>query len=158
MKHKNLIFSALLFSMLTEAQNEKSYYDIDIFFSEGVESTKNSKYDESVIAYNKVHPLDSKYAQAQYEMILSLLYAEKKEEALKICEKHYNDKLYENFPPQLLIHGILLSDLGKYDEALKIFNEADIYFPNSAGLNYNKAIVYIRKDDKQKYRRHAPQP
>lgn len=150
MKNKNLIFSALFLSMLAQAQNEKTSYNSEIFFSEGAELTKNSKYDESVIAYNKVHSLDSRYPQAQYEMILSLLYADKKEEALKICEKHYNDKLYESFPPLLLIHGILLSDLEKYDEALKIFNEADVYFPNSAGLNYNKAIVYIRKDEKQK--------
>ncbi|WP_177760732.1 tetratricopeptide repeat protein [Flavobacterium sp. I3-2] len=150
MKHKNLIFSTLLFSIFSHAQNEMSFYNTDIFFSEGVEFTKNSKFDESTIAYNKIHKLDPKYSQAQYEMILSLLYADKKEEALQVCEKNYNDKLHEVFPPLLLVHGIILSDQGKYDEALKIFNEADQYFPNSAGLNYNKAIVYVRKDEKQK--------
>lgn len=150
MKHKNLLFSTLLLSLLSQAQELPNKYNTSVFFEEGSQNLQQSKYLESANAYNQVHSLDYDYSNAQYERLLSLIYAGKQEEALAICEAHYKNKLFIDYPPLLIIHSILLSDKNELQPAIEKLNEAEKYIKNSANLNYNKAIIYIRTDEKQK--------
>ncbi len=150
MTKKKIFFSVLFYSVFAYSQKEIKQYDSAAFFTAGQEQLAQKNYIESADSYNQVHYLDSSYPEAQYERILSLIYADKRDEALAISQKLYDDKLYEKFPPLLLIHSILLSDLKDYDGALTKLTEAEILLKNSANLNYNKAIIYVKLNQKQK--------
>lgn len=150
MTNKKIFLSAILYSVFAFSQEEIKQYDSNAFLKAGQDQLALKDYIKSADSYNQIHYLDSNYPEAQYERIFSLIYAEKRDEALAISEKLYDAKLYKKFPPLLLIHSILLSDNKDYDGALAKLTEAETLLKNSANLNYNKAIIYVRLNEKQK--------
>jgi len=54
-----------------------------------------------------------------------------------------------------LVYGIYLNRVGKVDEAMKQFMEADKLEPNNANINYNLGLLYFKKKDYEKARMHA---
>ena len=140
----------VLFSLSSYTQVSLDKYDSSFFYNEGKEKFRKADYIGSAESYNLIHELDVDYNEGQYERILSLLYGDRKEEALAVCQTLFEEKRYLEYPPFLLLHSILLSDLGNYDEALEKLDIAEGFLKNSASLNYNRAIVYLRLEDKQK--------
>ena len=146
-------FSIILICMFSIAYSQKDYsqiYNGDTIIKKGVELYEKGKYNESIVAYEKVNKLDSKYLTAQYEKAMALVAQEKKDEAKAIFENVYNNNQMKDLPIFYILYGNFLSDQKDYDAAEKIFNDCEKIMPNSSSLLFNKAILYLRKDDEQK--------
>lgn len=122
-------------------------YSANEFISTGIQLHQNESYDKAIESFQKINLSDPKYLIAQYEIINSLVAQKKFDEALTLSSNLYNDKKYTELPDLLTLHGIVLSENNKLDEALKIFDFGLENQPLSAHLLANKAVV-LRKQNK----------
>jgi uncharacterized protein len=145
-----LATSLFVTNSVTAQSKYQEQYDSSLYLSNGVELYEKGKYAESIVEFEKVAKTDPNFLKAQYEKLMSLRALEKTEEQKTLLESLYNSKLMSDAPELLLQYGIFLSDAKEYDEAEKRFKEAENFIPNSSMLHYNLAILYIRKEERQK--------
>lgn len=124
-------------------------YSAEEFISTGIQFHEKESYDKAIEEYKKINISDSKYLIAQYEIINSLLAQKKQEEALTLSSKLYDAKKHVDFPDLLALHGIVLSENDKFEEALQVFNLGLEKQPESTHLLFNKAIVLYKQKKNQ---------
>lgn len=149
---KKILLIALL-GCFVSAHSQKDYsvvYDADAFIKKGIAFYEEKKYAEALKEFDRVDRLDPLYMTAQYERVLTLTAAEKKEEARAIFEDLYKNNQMAKEPNLFVLYGSFLSDEKNYAEAEKIFNEGKKLTPHSTSLLYNMAILYIRMEERQK--------
>lgn len=142
MKNSYLAFLAII-SLPSFGQT----YSAEEFISTGIQQHQEESYNKAIETFKKVNLSDPKYLTAQYEIINSLVAQKNFEEALILSSKLYNDKKFTELPELLAVHGIVLSENNKLEEALKTFDFGLERQPLSAHLLSNKAVV-LRKQNK----------
>lgn len=64
-----------------------------------------------------------------------------------------------NFAPEdgmvRLLYGIYVLDSGREDEAVELFDQAAALAPDSAEINYNLGLMYLRVNEREKADAHA---
>lgn len=144
MKNKYLAILSLL-SLPLLGQN----YSADELISSGIEHHRNSLFDKAIEDYKKVNLSDPKYSTAQYEIINSLLAANRLEDALRLSTQLYEEKKHLKISELIALHGIVLSENNKLDEALQTFNYGLESSPESTHLLLNKAVVLYKQKKNQ---------
>lgn len=144
MKKKYVTFLSLI-SMPLFAQT----YSANEFISSGIQHHTNKAYDKALADYSKVNISDPKYITAQYEIINTLLADKKIEEALKLSTQLFNDQKHIEAPYLIALHGIVLSENNKLDEALNVFDLGLKNNPESTHLLINKAVVLYKQKKNQ---------
>ncbi len=124
-------------------------YSASEFISSGIEQHTNKAYDKAIADFSKVNISDPKYITAQYEIINSLLADKKLEEALKLSTQLFEEKKYLEAPYLLALHGIVLSENDKLDEAIQMFDLGLKNNPESTHLLLNKAVVLYKQKKNQ---------
>jgi antitoxin component YwqK of YwqJK toxin-antitoxin module len=115
-----------------------------IIIERGIERHNEKKYDEAISEYKKVHRNDSNYYLAGAELLNTLLAQEKNEEGLAYCDHLL--KLKNDYTPNILLFkGDFLDNLGKYEEAEKIYKKGITDYPLNHGFYFEQAISKIRK-------------
>lgn len=148
---KILLLAFLAYLSPVHSQKDYSYvYNADSIIKKGIELHDKEKYADAIKEYEKVNKIDPKYTTAQYEKLLSLVKSDKKEDARKMFESLYKEGAMSKEPNMYVLYGSFMSDEKKYEEAEKIYNEAEKLTPNSTNLLYNKAVLYIRMEQRQK--------
>jgi len=145
-----LLFCCFLNFTLTAQKNFSEIYNSETFLENGVKLHDEKKYQESILEFEKIAKTDPNYLKSQYEILFSLGAFEKKEEQRALFEKLYQSKQMIEFPELFIQYGIFLSDNKEFDLSEKVFNEAEQYLPNYYSLLFNSAILYLRKEDRQK--------
>jgi antitoxin component YwqK of YwqJK toxin-antitoxin module/tetratricopeptide (TPR) repeat protein len=149
---KNL-FAALLLGLCSTAYSQKDYtyvYDSETFIKEGIHLYDDGKYPEAIKQFEKVDRNDPKFFNAQYEKAISLAAGENKDAAKAFYEEAFAKGYMAEAPEFYMAYGNFLSDQKEYDKAEKMFLEAQKLYPNSSVLLYNMALLYVRKDERQK--------
>ncbi|NUY80709.1 tetratricopeptide repeat protein [Flavobacterium sp. MAH-1] len=146
-------FSSLLLGLgfVCFAQTDYSFvYDSSQFIREGNDLHDAQKYEEAIRKYEQINPIDPLYKNALYEKAMTYAYQKKEDEARKIYEKAYADGLMANDTDFLMSYGSFLSDHKEYDKAEQLFKESEKLAPNAGPLLYNMALLYVRKQERQK--------
>ncbi len=148
---KHLVIFFIFLPLSFFAQDKYSeIYDSGAFIQAGRQFHQSGDYQKAIEQYEKIYQTDSDYLVAQYEKALSLTAWEKTEEAQQLLEKLYLENLMPENPELFILYGTLLSDKEEYEASEKVFKEAEAFIPNSTGLLYNMAIMYIRNEENQK--------
>ena len=138
MKHilSTLILFAIIFSA-TAQDAEK----IQKLMQEGIALHDKGEYAEAIKKYNAVLDLDKNSFDASYEKSFSLTALGKLKEANAISKellKKFAD--HPNIKIVYIQYGSTLDDLGKGQEAIGVYDEGIIKFPDEYLLHFNKGL------------------
>lgn len=149
---KSLFFLFILFQTFHVAaqKNYAEIYNSSSFLENGIKLYDEGKYSDALVEFEKILKPDPNYLKAQYEKIMCLRALEKTDEQKQLLEKLYNAKEMDEAPELLVQYGIYLSDNKEYDLAEKMLKDAEKFIPNSSMVQFNLAILYYRKEDRQK--------
>lgn len=149
---KNIFIAFILgLSSVTYSQTDYSFvYDSEAFLKEGIHLYEEGKYQDAIKAFDKIVKNDPKFYSAQYEKALALSASEDKEAAKAFYEEAYNKGYMKEEPEFYMAYGSFLSDQKDYEKSEKMFLESLKTFPNSSTLFYNLALLYVRKEERQK--------
>lgn len=144
-----LVVSGLLLSLLSYAQKDGLLHSPgDSLINAAIKYHDEGEYMKAVELYSQVHSGDSNYVWAMYEKALSYSLAKKHEETIETAKKVLGKEEYYDIQLSNLIASSL-DDLGKPEEALKIYNEAISKTPKNYNLYFNRALVHENMDNYQ---------
>jgi antitoxin component YwqK of YwqJK toxin-antitoxin module len=140
---RNVFLLLLVSSLSVYAQNPISYTKGDLLIHKGIELHDSESYEEAIDEYKKVHPGDSAFAWAVYEIGFAYSALQEYDSVIKYCQKgldlnepYYNTSLYN-------ILGTAYDEMGEQGKALEIYDRAIVEMPNSYNLYFNRALVYM---------------
>lgn len=136
---------AIVFPITLSAQSEPWFFNSYEAIVEGIGMHDRESYDSAIAMFEKIHPGDTNYALAQYELSLSLSEAERHAEALKVARRGYKLNSPYNIDFAVAI-GNSLDDLDRAEEAQAAYDSALATYPGSASLYYNRGIAHFRKE------------
>ncbi|MBC7384258.1 MAG: hypothetical protein H7296_14925 [Bacteroidia bacterium] len=136
------LYSVMLLFYITPARAQKSPVLIDAkeIVREGVILYDEENYDAAIKKFIQVHPADSSYFLAQYELSLTYLMTEEYLKVIAISEQVTAAGC--NDPSQYNLWGASLKKLKRYEEALAVYNKAIVCFPYNEMLHVNKGFLY----------------
>lgn len=149
---KNIFIAFVFgFSSISYAQTDYSFvYDSESFLSDGIRLYEEGKYQDALKTFDKIVKDDPNFYSAQYEKAITLAVGDDKEAARAFYEDTYNKGYMKENPLFYMAYGNFLSDQKDYDKAEKMFQESLKIYPNSSSLFYNLALLYLRKEERQK--------
>ena len=143
MKFKFLLIVILSISslpLIAQPSSEK-------LIRKGVSFHDKGRYSEAIEYYKQALKMNPSSMSATYEMSLSYLYLKNYDEALKYSTKVIN----ANFQPLLVdaycVKATSLADMGKFDQSIKLLNEALVKCGDQYLLHYNLGLSYFKKKD-----------
>ena len=110
--------------------------------NQGIALHDKGDFASAVKIYDNIIQLDSSYQAAYYEKSFSLYGWGKYPEAIDLCE-HFMDR----FPDSKLgkdiftNHGSALDAMGKSTEAISVYTEGILTYPDSYMLHFNRGIT-----------------
>lgn len=144
MRYPKLLLLAIgiVLSFNTYSQNKIKYVFSQDSIQLGIEMNDEGNYDRAIELFEKVAPGDTNYELAIYEKCLSLVNAERYDEAIQLCRtgitfKNENQAQFYNL---LGTSYDLKEDPAK---AVEVYTEAIDRFPMSYDLYYNRSVVHI---------------
>lgn len=133
------------------AQTDYSFvYDSQAIIAKGTKLHDEEKYDEALQEFEKVDRIDPEYVTALYEKALTYKTMGKPDQARAIFEKAYADGLMKDRADFFMAYGTFLSDAKEYDKSETMLLEGQKLTPDSGPMLYNLALLYLRKDQRQK--------
>ncbi len=149
---KSVLFSVVLvflagFSLPIFGQDkENNPYNAQYLIDQGVEYHDKGEFARALACYDKINVNDSVWFMAQVEKTLTLLEEKKYEELITVANAMLKDPF--NRHPYTYLHlGIALDETGKYEEAVKVFEEGNRLFPGNFSLYYSKGIIHQKKGE-----------
>lgn len=146
-------FAALalgLFSTVYAQVDYTAVYDGNAFLNEGIKLYDEGKYQDAIKRFDKIVKNDPQFYTAQYEKAISLAAGENKDAAKAFYEDAYTKGYMAEVPDFYMAYGNFLSDQKDFEKSEKIFLEGRKIYPNSSVLMYNLALLYLRKEERQK--------
>jgi uncharacterized protein len=146
-----LIYVAYLLPFSAQAQQNNPLINSGELLKEGNVLHDKKQYKEAIAIYKQINRSDSNYATALYELSISC----EADSQLQAAHQYALQglKLFpEQFPKFSMQAANVLDDMGKPEEAIKMYDGALAKDPQSYLLYFNKAITQIRmgKDDEAK--------
>lgn len=145
-----LTLSLLAPFCLSAQQNYSEIYNSSEFISKGVQHFDQGDFEAALTEFNKVSKSDIFYLQAVYEKAYTLYASEKYDELQSLFDELEKNGKIKEFPSIYIIYGNYLSIKERFEDSEKKYKEAEKLIPNSNGLLYNMAIMYIRSEQRQK--------
>jgi tetratricopeptide (TPR) repeat protein len=123
----------------------------------GIEYHDNEEYGKAIECYEKALKLAPNMPGIYYELAFSHLYNENPQAALEYAQKGIDLAVAQNTKEELPglydLKGSALDELGRREEAVRVFLEAlDRYDSANTRLYYNLALTYYRMGDRDKAR------
>ncbi len=143
----NVFCFTLLNAQILPPDSPPDIFSLDSI-QKGIEMHDRGNYDSAITLYNYVHPNDTNFALAQYELSLSLSAKEQHQEALDAALIAL-DKSDSADASYLISVGNSYDDLGQHQNALRLYTEALEKFPYSYLVYYNRAVTYGRIEKHQ---------
>ncbi|MDP1725886.1 MAG: hypothetical protein Q8M15_03815 [Bacteroidota bacterium] len=143
------LFAGLFLSgTQVQAQKHPVLIDAKEVIKEGVTLYEDEKYDEAIEKFVQVHPSDSDYFTAQYELSLCYLAKKEYEKVIEISKNAIAEGSLNS--AQYNIWGTALDELKRKEESIKIYNTGIAKFPYNQLLYLNKGIVYEGMEERGK--------
>ena len=118
---------------------------VEGYINRGVAYWYLQKYDEALPDFTRATRYARLQVQARNNKALAELALDRKEEALRTINELLDNPRGGDIAPALNTKGSILYQMGKYDEALSIFNEAIRKFGEQAEYCYNRGLVYHKQ-------------
>lgn len=147
------VLAALVFGLCSTAYAQVDYtvvYDGDAFLAQGISLYDEGKYADAIKQFDKIVKNDPNYFTAQYEKAMALAAGNDDKATAAFYEDAYAKGYMNEVPDFYMSYGSFLSDSKEYEKSEKMFLEAQKFYPNSSVLLYNMALLYVRKDERQK--------
>jgi tetratricopeptide (TPR) repeat protein len=122
--------------------------------SQGIALHDQGKYDDAITKYKMALKIDNKSTLANYELSYTYMVTEKYGDAIKYSKKVLEQNS-ENQHEAYIVLGSSLDMNGKADNAIKVYEEGLLKFPDSNLLNYNLALTSYHQKDYEKAERAA---
>ncbi|MBB2144661.1 tetratricopeptide repeat protein [Pedobacter sp. LMG 31464] len=146
MKTRNLIV-LILFLFLSKfslAQKSEIINSGDII-TKSLALADSGQFKPALALLNKVSRSDTNYVSVLLKKALVCRADSQYNEGVKYCQQALLVKTNHEFGPDIYnAYGSLLLDMGKYDEAIKIFDTGLGKYPEFSMLYFNKGVVYLR--------------
>lgn len=139
-------FTCTLFSEAIYAQETNNLINSGELIQKGNKLHDEKKYKEAIELYKQINRSDTNYSDALYELSLSC----RADSQLEVSHQYamLGLKLFpENFPRFSMEAADALDDMGKYQEAIKLYDESLAKDPQASITYFNKGISYIRLND-----------
>ncbi|MCL2025892.1 MAG: tetratricopeptide repeat protein [Leptospirales bacterium] len=142
-----VLFFAAFALNLSFAQNGDDVKDkVDALVKQGMVYHDKSEYDKAIEVYKKALELDPESPLANYEIALTYMYKGNNEKAIEHCDVIINAGPV-TMVDAYIVKGSALSNLGKMQESIALFNEGIEKFGQNHLLYYNLAFVYYKIED-----------
>ncbi|MEI6949533.1 tetratricopeptide repeat protein [Paraflavisolibacter sp. H34] len=125
------------------AQSPAPFNSGDVI-GEAVKLHDQQQYKKAIELFRTVPRNDTNYVLAQYELSLSYTSDSNYTAALQACEEALGQPGREYELELLVAKGSNLDDLGKTEEALRVFDSALTRYPDATNLLFNKAMTLVR--------------
>lgn len=136
----SIIFSLFTISAYPQATSER-------LIRKGVSLHDQGKYKDALNYYQQALKINPNSMSATYEMSLSYLHMKDYDNALKYSTKVIN----ANFLPLLIdaycVKSTALGELNRYDQSIKLLNEALERCGDEYLLHYNLGLTYFKKKE-----------
>ncbi len=104
----------------------------------------SGEYKKALLLYDKIGPSDTNYVKALLAKSLSCQADSQYDRSIKYCLEALSLKTQRDNEPELYnTYGNTLNDMGKNEEALKIFDVAIAKYPAFSLLYFNKGVTYL---------------
>jgi antitoxin component YwqK of YwqJK toxin-antitoxin module len=146
---KTIFFAAgiafLCFISPTNAQTvpQRSPDSRDVLLK-GIEFYDKGEYKEAASLFGSIHRNDTSYMLSLYEKALALQQDSLYEEALANIELALIQEHYESNHDQLLLKANILDDMGKPEEALRLYDSILKHYPGSSFARSQKVTTLYR--------------
>lgn len=110
----------------------------------GIELYDNGELKEAASLFGKVHRNDSSYMLSLYEKALALQRDSLYEEALLNIELALKQENYQSIHDHLLLRANIIDDMGKPEEALRLYDSVLKYYPASTVARSQKVTTLYR--------------
>lgn len=132
-----LLFSALLSNFVFAQHKEEA----EALVAKGIIYHDKGDYEKAIAKYDQALELDADNLVALAEKSMSLMYMEKYEESILICERAIQKHKGEtNLNNVYVTYGNALDGLHQAKKAIEVYDEGIKQFPDYYALYYNKAI------------------
>lgn len=140
-----LIACITIFSIPCFAQNQDNGKKLQ----EGIDLHEKGDYSGAIKLYDQIISLDSNYSAAYYEKSYSLYKAGKLQECIAMCRLFLDKFPGDETASQVFVtYGSALDGLGKPSEAMAIYTEGILKFPDSYMLHFNRGITAFQSGKK----------
>ena len=113
----------------------------------GIELYDSGKYKQALMLYDQINRSDTNYVRALYEKALTCEADSLYEKAITYCREGLSLQPQREYEPELYnTYGNILLDIGKKNEAIKVFDEAIRKYPAFSLFYFNKGVVYLTSD------------
>ncbi len=151
--------SVLCFSFSLTAQSipERSP-DSKGILERGIELFDKGEYKEATRLFGSIHRNDTSYMLAMYEKALALQQDSLYEEALTTINLALAQEHYQSIHDHLLLRANIIDDMGKPEEALRLYDTVLKYYPASTAARSQKVTTLFRLkryDDAEKLAREC---
>jgi uncharacterized protein len=140
-----LCFFCFFLSSNVKAQQTNVLVNSGALLKEGNDLHDKKKYKEAIALYKQIDRSDTNYSDALYELSFSC----NSDSQLLVGYEYAMEglKLYPHLFPKFSMQAAnALDDMGKYSDAIKVYNDALAKNPQSYLLYYNRAISFIRSE------------
>lgn len=140
------LFLAFVISACCKGQTLEPPINSGEILLAGYQHSTEKNYDEAIKAFARIDANDTNYLVGAVELANTYLLAGRDSEAVLLCDQMLkNPGQYEQ--SFYVLKGSCQSNQGKFDDAMKTFNEALVKFPSSYLTYFNIATAYIKKKD-----------
>ena len=141
------LFLILFFSHFFLVAQNVEFINSGDLLEKGSTLYDSGEYKKAILLYDKISPSDTNYVRALLGKALSCQADSQFVLSIKYCEEAISLKTQREYEPELYnTYGNSLNDVGKNEEALKIFDVAIAKYPAYSLLYFNKGVTYLTSD------------
>ncbi len=149
MKKLNPFYSVLIVlavSLQLNAQTLTPPINSGDILTEAYKLSREKDYNGAIAEFLKIDENDTNYMVATIDLGNAYLNARRDDEAVALANKFLTEKnkYEESF---YIVKGSALEDTGKFEDAMKAYNEGLVKYPKSFLIYFNIGISYLRKKD-----------
>ncbi|MGB0806665.1 MAG: hypothetical protein ACPGRC_08240 [Salibacteraceae bacterium] len=131
------------------SQDTATYVPSGEVLKKGVLAHDDENYVEAITQFEQIHPGDTNYIIAQYELANTLFAMNEYEECVKLCKVGIstNSKLTHSYYNLL---GTVYDKMDQPQKSIDIYTEGISIFPTNYRLYYNRSVTYKGIENHQK--------
>ena len=138
------------FATVSYSQRIKEYTPPDSAIYRGIDLYEDKQYQKAIESFKKISSNDPNYSLALYEIGLSFYDLKKYDSSLVYAtesSKNMQSGIYDN---AVILRGMALTELERFPEAIKNYDDALAKFPKNVNFLYNKGVAYKKSKEFQK--------
>jgi antitoxin component YwqK of YwqJK toxin-antitoxin module len=138
-----LLFLLIAFPNISTAQKIELINSGELI-KKGIMLNDSGKYKNALSVYNQISRSDTNYVRVLYEKALTCEADSQFNQGLTYAQEGLSLKEQREYEPDLYtIYGNILDDLGKPEEAVKVFDSAIAKYPSYSLLYFNKGVALL---------------